>query len=101
MITNAVKTAPMSAVSKLIKNFQDSPAMKIDPRLKDSVAHLICHKRLHQTCQTTYCGVQLLGAKAATLAHGKLLMSNSITIMTGNNGVITGVFIRNNDVITM
>ena len=91
----------MSAVSKLIKNFQDSPAMKIDPRLKDSVAHLICHKRLHQTCQTTYCGVQLLGAKAATLAHGKLLMSNSINIMTGNNGVITGVFIRNNDVITM
>ena len=42
-IHSAVKTAPMNTASELIKNVQDSPTKKIDPKLKESVARLIPH----------------------------------------------------------
>ena len=40
-ICNAVKTAPMNTAFKLIKNVPNSPTKKHDPKLKDSVVHLI------------------------------------------------------------
>ena len=44
LIRNAVKTAPMKTASELIKNVQGSPMKKIDPKLNESVARLICHE---------------------------------------------------------
>ena len=45
LIRNTVKTVPMNTTSELIKNVQDSPTKKIDPKLKESVARLIRHER--------------------------------------------------------
>ena len=45
LIRNTVKTVPMNTASELIKNVQDSPTKKIDPKLKESIARLIRHER--------------------------------------------------------
>ena len=45
LIRNAIKTVPMNTASALIKNIQDSPTHKIDPKLKESVARLFRHER--------------------------------------------------------
>ena len=50
----------MNTASELIKNVQDSPTKKIDPKLKESVARLIRHERAKLL--TVVCdGVELNG----------------------------------------
>ena len=58
-----VKTAQMKTTAYLIKNVQDPLTKKIEnPKLKESVALLICHEH------ATVC------SSAMTLAHWKLML---------------------------